>query len=74
MLQFEAFRFVSFSSPSNTRMLTSFGRLLGSALHTLEDLTAHSNWCELALRKLGHEEVFCHVGDASKLGCPLASG
>lgn len=21
------------------------------------------NWCELTLRKLGHREVFCHVGD-----------
>ena len=38
-------------------------RLLGTGLHTMEDLLAHSNWCELALRKLGHEEVFCHVGD-----------
>ncbi|KAF8514344.1 heterokaryon incompatibility protein Het-C-domain-containing protein [Hysterangium stoloniferum] len=38
-------------------------RLLGSALHTIEDLTAHSNWCELALKKMGHADVFCHVGD-----------
>jgi hypothetical protein len=38
-------------------------RLLGTALHTLEDLLAHSNWCEVALRKIGHEQVFCHVGD-----------
>ncbi|KAJ3571563.1 hypothetical protein NP233_g3672 [Leucocoprinus birnbaumii] len=38
-------------------------RLLGTGLHTLEDLLAHSNWCEIALRKMGHEEVFCHVGD-----------
>lgn len=38
-------------------------RLLGSGLHTLEDLLAHSNWCEIALRKMGHEDVFCHVGD-----------
>ena len=38
-------------------------RLLGTGMHTLEDLLAHSNWCEIALRKLGHEEVFCHVGD-----------
>ena len=29
-------------------------RLLGTALHTLEDLLAHSNWCEIALRKMGH--------------------
>ncbi|KAF8665446.1 hypothetical protein AX16_000464 [Volvariella volvacea WC 439] len=38
-------------------------RNLGSGLHTLEDLLAHSNWCELALRKMGYEDVFCHVGD-----------
>lgn len=42
-------------------------RLLGTALHTLEDLLAHSNWCEIALRKLGHKQVFCHVGDRGKL-------
>lgn len=41
-------------------------RLLGTALHTLEDLLAHSNWCELALRKMGHKDVFCHVGDSGK--------
>lgn len=38
-------------------------RLLGQGLHTLEDFTAHSNWVEIALRKLGHNQVFCHVGD-----------
>uniref|UniRef100_A0A8H7XZN1 Heterokaryon incompatibility Het-C n=1 Tax=Psilocybe cubensis TaxID=181762 RepID=A0A8H7XZN1_PSICU len=38
-------------------------RLLGTGLHTLEDLLAHSNWCELALRKMGHSNIFCHVGD-----------
>ncbi len=38
-------------------------RLLGTGLHTLEDLLAHSNWCEIALVKMGHREVFCHVGD-----------
>ena len=42
-------------------------RLLGTGLHTLEDLLAHSNWCEIALRKMGHENVFCHVGDEGKL-------
>ncbi|TFL06149.1 heterokaryon incompatibility protein Het-C-domain-containing protein [Pterulicium gracile] len=38
-------------------------RLLGTGLHTLEDLMAHSNWCELGLRRMGHSEVFCHVGE-----------
>lgn len=45
-------------------------RLLGTALHTLEDLLAHSNWCELSLLKLGHSEVFCHVGDNVKVNTP----
>ena len=38
-------------------------RLMGTGLHTMEDLLAHSNWCELGLRKLGYNDVFCHVGD-----------
>lgn len=41
-------------------------RLLGTGLHTMEDLLAHSNWCEIALRKMGYSEVFCHVGDRGK--------
>ncbi|KAF8963872.1 heterokaryon incompatibility protein Het-C-domain-containing protein [Flammula alnicola] len=45
-------------------------RLLGQGLHTLEDLLAHSNWCELTLRKLGYEEVFCHVGDRVIINTP----
>ena len=42
-------------------------RLLGTGLDTMEDLLAHSNWCELALRKMGHEQVFPHVGDNGKV-------
>jgi len=51
-------------------------RLLGTGLHTMEDLLAHSNWCELALRKMGHKEVFCHVGDrgASRFLSECSSG
>ncbi|TFK17376.1 Het-C-domain-containing protein [Coprinopsis marcescibilis] len=45
-------------------------RLLGTGLHTMEDLLAHSNWCELALRKMGHREVFCHVGDQVTVNTP----
>ncbi|KAJ7044922.1 Het-C-domain-containing protein [Mycena alexandri] len=45
-------------------------RLLGTGLHTLEDLLAHSNWVEIALRKMGHSEVFCHVGDATEIDTP----
>ena len=32
-------------------------------LHTLEDFSAHSNFCELVLVSMGHGEVFTHVGD-----------
>ncbi|KAG8836076.1 hypothetical protein FRC17_010009 [Serendipita sp. 399] len=45
-------------------------RLMGGALHTLEDLLAHSNWIELSLRKLGCNEVFCHVGDGVTVNAP----
>lgn len=45
-------------------------RLLGTGLHTLEDFSAHSNWCELALQKLGHKDVFAHVGENVKVNSP----
>ena len=45
-------------------------RLLGQAMHTLEDYPAHSNFCELALVSMGHQQVFCHVGDAVKVKAP----
>lgn len=45
-------------------------RLLGQALHTLEDFPAHSNWTELALHRLGHRDVFLHVGDNVKVRAP----
>ncbi|KIJ38953.1 hypothetical protein M422DRAFT_33009 [Sphaerobolus stellatus SS14] len=56
-------------------------RLLGQALHTLEDFPAHSNFCELALVALGHTQVFTHVGDhvriqssSGKSVAPLVTG
>ncbi|KAF8068741.1 heterokaryon incompatibility protein HET-C [Lyophyllum atratum] len=45
-------------------------RLLGTLLHTLEDFTAHSNWCELALVMMGHREVFLHVGEQVRVQAP----
>lgn len=42
-------------------------RLLGQALHTLEDFSAHSNYCELVLISLGHSNVFPHVGRNCKI-------
>ena len=37
-------------------------RCLGQGLHTLEDFSAHTNYCELALREQGYRNVFPHVG------------
>lgn len=34
------------------------------------DETSFSNWCELALVKLGHRDVFLHVGDNVKVRAP----
>ncbi|TXT13760.1 hypothetical protein VHUM_01127 [Vanrija humicola] len=45
-------------------------RLLGTFLHTLEDFTAHSNYCELALISMGHQNVFPHVGQNVKVRAP----
>lgn len=45
-------------------------RLLGQAMHTLEDFPAHSNFCELALIKLGYTHVFPHVGQNARIKAP----
>lgn len=39
-------------------------------LHTLEDFSAHSNFCELTLISMGHTEVFSHVGDYVRIQAP----
>lgn len=41
-----------------------------SQLHTLEDFSAHSNFCELALVNMGYHDVFVHVGDHVRLQAP----
>lgn len=45
-------------------------RLLGTALHTLEDFAAHSNFCELSLYAMGYTDVFLHVGDNARIQAP----
>ncbi|KAF7316192.1 hypothetical protein MIND_00137400 [Mycena indigotica] len=45
-------------------------RLLGQLLHTLEDFSAHSNFCELSLVSMGYQEVFVHVGDQVRIQSP----
>ncbi|KAG1862734.1 heterokaryon incompatibility protein Het-C-domain-containing protein [Suillus subalutaceus] len=68
------------SSGDNADQYEAF-RLLGQALHTLEDFSAHSNFCELALVSMGHTNVFVHVGDAvrvrahnGKMVAPIVTG
>lgn len=55
-------------------------RCLGQALHCLEDFSAHSNYCELALRELGFRNVFPHTGSQTEINIhgkrvyPLVTG
>ncbi|OLN92138.1 hypothetical protein CCHL11_01640 [Colletotrichum chlorophyti] len=55
-------------------------RCLGQALHCMEDFSAHSNYCELALRELGYHEVYPHCGTNTEINLngrrvfPLVTG
>ncbi|KAJ5587104.1 uncharacterized protein N7459_002869 [Penicillium hispanicum] len=55
-------------------------RCLGQGLHTLEDFGAHTNYCELALREMGFQNVFPHTGVATQINLrghhvfPLVTG
>ena len=55
-------------------------RCLGQALHCMEDFSAHSNYCELALRELGYHNVFPHCGTQTEINLhgkrvyPLVTG
>ncbi|RDL39719.1 putative heterokaryon incompatibility Het-C protein [Venustampulla echinocandica] len=55
-------------------------RCLGQGLHCMEDFGAHTNYVELALRELGHKEVFPHTGVATEINVrghrifPLVTG
>lgn len=42
-------------------------RCLGQGLHCIEDFGAHSNYTELALREMGFNNVFPHVGSATQM-------
>ncbi|EWZ93177.1 hypothetical protein FOWG_06038 [Fusarium oxysporum f. sp. lycopersici MN25] len=54
--------YTSGSKKGNEDDLCEALRCLGQALHTMEDFSAHSNYCELALRELGYHSVFPHCG------------
>lgn len=45
-------------------------KLILSALHTLEDFSAHSNFVEVALVTLGYSQVFTHVGTNVRIQAP----
>ena len=55
-------------------------RCLGQGLHCIEDFGAHTNYTELALRELGHRNVFTHSGAATEVNVrghhvfPLVTG
>ena len=44
--------------------------LLGAAMHTLEDFSAHSNFTELCLHEMGERDIFAMVGDRSWIDSP----
>lgn len=55
-------------------------RCLGQGLHCMEDFGAHTNYVELALRELGYQSVFPHVGSQTMINLhgkqvfPLVTG
>ncbi|CAG9989788.1 unnamed protein product [Clonostachys byssicola] len=59
---------------NNKRDLHESLRLLGTALHCLEDFYAHSNYVELALIELGERDVFPHVGSNTQIRLQGARG
>uniref|UniRef100_A0A8H7N7V6 Het-C-domain-containing protein n=1 Tax=Bionectria ochroleuca TaxID=29856 RepID=A0A8H7N7V6_BIOOC len=59
---------------NNKRDLHESLRLLGTALHCLEDFYAHSNYVELALIELGERDVFPHVGSSTQIRLQGARG
>lgn len=72
--------YTSGSNKGNEDDLCEALRCLGQSLHTLEDFSAHSNYCELALRELGYHSVFTHCGTRTEINLrgkrvfPLVTG
>lgn len=61
---YEALRCLGSVIPSYLLKQLMFSR---QSLHTLEDFSAHSNYTELALREMGYNNVFPHVGSATEV-------
>ncbi len=68
--EYEAFRLLGQSVRDQIRVFLGLITTVRKQLHTLEDFSAHSNFCELALVSLGHQEVFVHVGDQVRIQAP----
>ncbi|KAF7558338.1 hypothetical protein G7046_g5816 [Stylonectria norvegica] len=72
--------YTSGSSKGRDEDLCEALRCLGQALHCMEDFSAHSNYCELALRELGYNTVFPHCGTQTEINLhgkrvyPLVTG
>jgi hypothetical protein len=68
------------SNKGNDADLCEALRCLGQALHCMEDFSAHSNYCELALREMGLRDVFLHCGTQTEINVrgkrifPLVTG
>ncbi|CAH0056517.1 unnamed protein product [Clonostachys solani] len=63
-----------YKDSNNKRDLHESLRLLGTALHCLEDYYAHSNYVELALIELGERDIFPHVGNNTQIRLQGARG
>lgn len=69
-LQAAATRGRAARAANSDEMKSEAYRLLGSALHPLEDFLAHSNFLELMLIHLGHNDVFPFVGNQTQILSP----
>ena len=67
--EYEAYRLLGQAVRTYTPHIYSVSDVLVQ-LHTLEDFAAHSNFCELMLVHLGHQNVFLHVGDQVRIQAP----
>lgn len=69
-LQAAATRGRAATAANSDEMKSEASRLLGSALHPLEDFLAHSNFLELTLIHLGYHDVFPFVGNQTRILSP----
>lgn len=68
--EYEAYRLLGQAVRPFRFFMTHIFTSYALQLHTLEDFPAHSNFCELALASMGHQQVFLHVGDQVRIQAP----